>query len=64
VDELTAIADGLYLGKLIYATQLLRPWDPATPPAAYQYRLFGYFLLLDDEWQALRLRLGFDLDNT
>jgi len=64
VDELVRIADGLYLGKLIYATELLRAWDPAAPPAAYAYRLFGYFLLMDDEWHALRLRLGFDLDNT
>ena len=64
IDELVQIADGLYLGQLIYATDPLRPWDPSTDPAAYKYRLFGYFLLMDEEWHARRLRIGFDLANT
>ncbi len=64
IDEVVKIADGLHLGQLIYATQLAEPWNPATDPAAYRYRLFGYFLLMDEEWQALRLRIGFDPDNT
>lgn len=64
VDELVRIADGLYLGKLIYATELLKPWDPSTDPFAYKYKLFGYFLLMDEEWHTRRLRIGFDLDNT
>lgn len=64
VDEIVRIADGLYLGKLIYATELLKPWDPGTDPFAYKYKLFGYFLLMDEEWHARRLRIGFDLDNT
>jgi hypothetical protein len=64
VDELVRIAEGLFLGKLIYATDVLKPWDPETDPLDYRYRLFGYFLLMDEEWHALRLRIGFDLDNT
>lgn len=63
VDELVRIADGLHLGKLIYATDLLKPWDPGADPFAYRYALFGYFLLMDEEWHARRLRIGFDLDN-
>lgn len=64
IDEIAQIASGLYLGKLIYATNLLEPWDPFTDPSVYKYRLFGYFLLMDEEWHARRLRIGFDLDNT
>lgn len=64
VDELVRIADGLYLGKLIYATELLKSWDPVADPFAYRYKLFGYFLLMDEEWHARRLRIGFDPDNT
>jgi len=64
VDEVVQIAHGLYIGQLIYATDVLRPWDPSTDPAAYKYRLFGYFLLMDEEWHARRLRIGFDLANT
>ncbi|MCL4498799.1 MAG: hypothetical protein M1335_00945 [Chloroflexi bacterium] len=63
VDELVQIADGLYLGQLIYATEILRPWDPGIDPFTYNYKLFGYFLLMDEEWHARRLRIGFDLDN-
>jgi len=63
IDEIVQIAEGLYLGKLIYATELLLPWHPETAPANYKYKLFGYFLLMDEEWHALRLRMGFDLDN-
>lgn len=37
----------------------LLAWDPA----AYRYELFEYFLLMDAEWQARRLRIGYDLDN-
>jgi hypothetical protein len=29
----------------------------------YRYRLYEYFVFMDDEWQAERLRIGFDLDN-
>lgn len=63
IDELVRIADGLYLGQVYYATRPLPAWDPATDPAAYRYQLFEYFLLMDAEWQARRLRIGYDLDN-
>jgi hypothetical protein len=64
IDEIVAIADGLYLGKLLYATNVLRSWTPRTDTSEYAYRLFGYFLLMNERWQALRVQLGFDLDNT
>ncbi|MBZ5552813.1 MAG: hypothetical protein LAO21_08850 [Acidobacteriia bacterium] len=60
IDELVKIAEGLYLGQLIYATELLKTYDPREDPAAYQYRLFGYFLLMDEEWQRRRMEIGFD----
>ncbi len=63
VDELVQIADGLYLGQLMYATNLLKPYDPQVNPAEYQYGHFGYFLLMDDEWHRIRVDLGFDLAN-
>lgn len=64
IDEIAQIADGLYLGLLIYATDWLKPWNPHTPIEEYKYRLFGYFLLMDEEWQQRRLRIGFDLSDT
>jgi hypothetical protein len=64
IDEIAQIAEGLYLGQLIYATDWLKPWDPKTPIEEYKYRLFGYFLLMDGEWHQRRLRIGFDLQNT
>jgi hypothetical protein len=63
IDELVQIADGLYLGQLMYATDWVKPYDPRQPPAAYRYGMFGYFLLMEEDWHQLRLRLGFDLDN-
>jgi hypothetical protein len=60
IDELVKIADGLYLGQLIYATEILKPYDPKEAPSAYKYRLFGYFLLMDDDWQKRRLSIGLD----
>jgi len=60
-DEIAQVADGLYLGQLIYATDWLKPWDPQTPIEEYKYKLFGYFLLMDEEWHQRRLRIGFDL---
>ena len=61
IDELTQIADGLYLGQLLYATALTKPYAPTVDPADYAYRQFGYFLLMDASWQQLRLQIGFDL---
>ncbi len=60
LDELVEIADGLFLGQLIYATALALPYHSATDPARYDYRLFGYFLLMDDEWEKHRQAIGFD----
>lgn len=51
IDEIVEIADGLYLGKLFYATNVdSKPFDPRKPTERYQYRNFGYFLLMDDSW--------------
>ena len=60
LDELVEIADGLFLGQLIYATNLVLPYSSSMDPSVYSYQLFGYFLLLDDDWQ--RHRLGIKLD--
>jgi hypothetical protein len=63
LDEMVQLADGLYLGQLMYATDWRKPYDPRQRPEAYGYGLFGYFLLMDEAWHQLRLRLGFDLEN-
>ncbi|MCF6355116.1 MAG: hypothetical protein L3J26_08460 [Candidatus Polarisedimenticolaceae bacterium] len=60
LDELVEIADGLFLGQLIYATQLNLPYHSSVDPAEYKYQLFGYFLLLDDDWQRHRLAIKLD----
>jgi hypothetical protein len=60
IDELVQIAEGLYLGQLIYSTEVLKKFDPAISSAEYKYRLFGYFLLMDEEWQRRRLAIGLD----
>ncbi|NBQ70353.1 MAG: hypothetical protein EBU46_16570 [Nitrosomonadaceae bacterium] len=59
-DEIVEIADGLYLGQLIYSTALDKPFHSSVDPAEYRYQLFGYFLLLDDAWQYHRLAIGLD----
>ncbi|MBU1055022.1 MAG: hypothetical protein KKC46_14520 [Proteobacteria bacterium] len=63
IDELVQIADGLFLGRLMYATNITEPYDPSKDPEIYRYGLFGYFLLMDSEWQKIRLSIGFDLEN-
>ena len=63
IDEVVQIADGLYLGRLMYATNLKEAYNPDSDPSVYWYELFGYFLLMDPEWQQIRLRIGFDLHN-
>lgn len=63
IDEVVEIADGLYLGQLMYATDWLTPYDPKLPPAEYKYGQFGYFLLMNEAWHQIRLRIGFDLEN-
>jgi hypothetical protein len=63
IDEIVQIAEGLYLGRVYYSTKPGVAWSPETDPAEYGYQLFEYFMLMDEQWQARRLRLGFDLDN-
>ncbi|MBU1138183.1 MAG: hypothetical protein KKD01_00445 [Proteobacteria bacterium] len=60
LDELVEIADGLFLGQLIYSTALTVPYHSSIDPAQYSYQLFGYFLLLDDAWQYHRKAIKLD----
>lgn len=60
LDELVEIADGLFLGQLIYSTALNIPFNSGLDPACYDYQLFGYFLLLDDDWERHRQSIGLD----
>ena len=60
LDELVEIADGLFLGQLIYSTALNVSYHSSVDPAQYNYQLFGYFLLLDDVWQYHRKAIKLD----
>ncbi len=60
LDELVELADGLFLGQLIYSTALHVPFHSSEDPAEYKYQLFGYFLLLDDAWERHRQAIGLD----
>lgn len=62
LDELVEIAEGLFLGQLIYATSLTEPFHSSTPAEKYRYQLFGYFLLLDNDWERHRRDIGLDVD--
>lgn len=62
LDELVEIAEGLFLGQLIYATELAEPFHSTVDPARYRYQLFGYFLLLDNTWERHRQAIGFDVN--
>ncbi|SEM59669.1 hypothetical protein SAMN04489760_12521 [Syntrophus gentianae] len=62
LDELVEIAEGLFLGQLIYATVLQKPFHSSVDPAEYKYQLFGYFLLLDNAWERHRQAIGFDIN--
>jgi hypothetical protein len=62
IDELVRIADGLYLGQLLYSTEPHITYDPDKDPSVYRYELFGYFLLMDDEWQSIREFITFDTE--
>lgn len=61
LDELVEIAEGLFLGQLIYSTVPLKPFHTSVDPEAYKYQLFGYFLLLDNTWERHRRAIGFDV---
>ncbi len=62
LDELVEIAEGLFLGQLIYSTVPLKPFHTSVDPAEYKYQLFGYFLLLDNTWEQHRQAIGFDVN--
>lgn len=62
LDELVEIAEGLFLGQLIYSTVPLVPFHSSVDPAEYRYQLFGYFLLLDNDWERHRRAIGFDVN--
>lgn len=61
LDELVEIADGLFLGQLIYSTAIGVPYHSSVDPAEYKYQLFGYFLLLDDAWERHRRAIRLDV---
>lgn len=63
LDELVEIGEGLFLGQLIYSTALLVPFRSSQPTSEYKYQLFGYFLLLDDDWERHRQAIGLDTLN-
>lgn len=63
LDELVEIADGLFLGQLIYSTALNLTFHSGVDSEKYDYRLFGYFLLMDDEWERHRQAIGLDTLN-
>lgn len=60
LDEIVEIADGLFLGQLIYSTQLDVAFHSSVDPDDYKYQLFGYFLLLDDDWEKHRQAIKLD----
>jgi hypothetical protein len=62
LDELVEIAEGLFLGQLIYSTVPLKPFHTSVNPTEYKYQLFGYFLLLDNTWERHRQAIGFDMN--
>lgn len=62
LDELVEIAEGLFLGQLIYSTEPFKPFYSDVDPAEYHYQLFGYFLLLDNDWERHRKTIGFDVN--
>lgn len=62
IDELVRIADGLYLGQLLYSTKPEIKYDPEKDPSVYEYETFGYFMLMDDEWHAIKEFIAFDVE--
>jgi hypothetical protein len=62
IDELVRIADGLYLGQLLYSTEPTLPYDPDRDPADYKYENFGYFMLMDDDWHSIKEFIAFDTE--
>jgi len=62
LDELVEIAQGLYLGQLIYTTEPFKPFHSSVDSSEYHYQLFGYFLLLDNIWERHRRAICFDVN--
>ena len=62
IDELVRIAEGLYLGQLLYSTEPGIEYSPEKDPAVYKYENFGYFMLMDDEWHAIKEFIAFDTE--
>lgn len=60
LDELVEIADGLFLGQLIYSTALDVPFHSSVDPSEFKYQLFGYFILMDDDWERHRQAIKLD----
>jgi hypothetical protein len=50
IDEMVEIADGLYLGQLLFAGDILKEYKPDRPSSHYNYANWGYFLLMDGAW--------------
>ena len=61
IDEIVQIAEGLYLGQLLYATEIMKEYDPTIDPQVYNYKNFGFWMLMDDEWQQRRAEISFDI---
>lgn len=61
IDEIVQIADGLYLGQLLYATEIMKEYDPTIDPQVYKYKNFGFWMLMDDDWQKRREEISFDI---
>jgi len=58
IDEIVEVAPGLYLGQLLFATRrLFEEYNPELQSGEYHYAHFGYFLLMDEGWDAERRRL-------
>ncbi|MBI3355108.1 MAG: hypothetical protein HY034_09520, partial [Nitrospirae bacterium] len=62
IDEIVSIAEGLYLGQLLYSTRPEIAYNPDKDPAIYEYENFGYFMLMDDEWYAIKEFILFDTE--
>jgi len=62
IDEVVRIADGLYLGQMLYSTEPKTPYSHENDPAVYKYENFGYFMLMDDEWHAIKEFILFDTE--
>ena len=58
IDEVVKIADGLYLGRVLIATdRWFDAYDSKADPEIYDYQHFGYFLLLREDWNVEAQRL-------